>query len=59
MNSVEAALKERIKELTCLYEVSSILVDADPKEHLQTFQAIADSIKVGFQYPNNPFPDLF
>lgn len=51
MNSVEVALKERIKELTCLYEVSSILVDADPKEHLQTFQAIADSIKVGFQYP--------
>ena len=51
MNSVEAALKERIKELTCLYEVSSILVDADPKKHLKTFRAIADSIKVGFQYP--------
>ncbi|HAX14360.1 MAG TPA: sensor histidine kinase [Leeuwenhoekiella sp.] len=53
MSTIEAALKERIKELTCLYEVSSILVDADPKEHIKTFTAIAQSIKVGFQYPED------
>ena len=52
MNTVEAALKERIKELTCLYEVSSILVNADPEDHTKTFKAIAFSIKKGFQYPD-------
>ena len=52
MNTVEAALKERIKELTCLYEVSSILVHADSEDHAKTFEAIAFSIKKGFQYPN-------
>lgn len=53
MNTVEAALKERIKELTCLYEVSSILVNADPEAQEKTFMEIALSIKKGFQYPEN------
>ena len=51
MNTPEEALKERIKELTCLYEVSSILVNADPEDHEETFKAIAFSIKRAFQYP--------
>ena len=29
MTSAEAKLKERVKELTCLYEVTSIIVNAD------------------------------
>jgi hypothetical protein len=29
MNKTKAALKERLKELTCLYEVSSIIGDAN------------------------------
>ena len=53
MNSVEAALKERIKELTCLYEVSSILVNADETNHEETYSSIAQSIKIGFQYPED------
>lgn len=51
MNSVEAALKERIKELTCLYEVSSILVNADETNLEETYKSIARSIQIGFQYP--------
>ena len=53
MNSVEAALKERIKELTCLYEGSSILVNADETNHEETYRSIAQSIKIGFQYPTD------
>ena len=51
MNTTEEALKERIKELTCLYEVSSILVNADPENHEAIFNAIAFSLKNAFQYP--------
>ncbi|EDP94754.1 histidine kinase [Kordia algicida OT-1] len=51
MNITEEALKERIKELTCLYEVSSIIVNADVDEMNNTFRAIALSLKKGFQLP--------
>lgn len=50
MNTAEAKLQERIKELTCLYEVSSIIVNAE-YEHLdETFRAIALSLKKAFQF---------
>jgi signal transduction histidine kinase len=52
MNTTEKALKERIKELTCLYEVSSIIVNASAEEILETLKAIVLSIKKGFQFPN-------
>ncbi|HDZ13498.1 MAG TPA: sensor histidine kinase, partial [Pricia sp.] len=29
MTTAEAKLKERVKELTCLYEVTSIIVNSD------------------------------
>ncbi len=51
MNSTEAALKERIKELTCLYEVSSIIANTDFELIQDTLRAIVFSIKKGFQYP--------
>ncbi|MFI8380023.1 sensor histidine kinase [Leeuwenhoekiella sp. NPDC079379] len=51
MNSAEDALRERIKELTCLYEVSSILVNANPEEQEETFRAIGLCLKRAFQYP--------
>ena len=44
MNTPEEALKERVKELTCLYEVSSIIVNADVDEITNTFRAIALSL---------------
>lgn len=51
MNTTEQALKERIKELTCLYEVSSILTNTNASALSETIQAIAFSLKKGFQYP--------
>tara|TARA_R110002051_G_scaffold220737_1_gene284505 strand:- start:1699 stop:2784 length:1086 start_codon:yes stop_codon:yes gene_type:complete len=52
MGTIEDALKERIKELTCLYEVSSIIVNADFDEMQETFRAIAFSLKKAFQFPD-------
>lgn len=51
MSTTEEALKERIKELTCLYEVSSIIVNVDFEQLDETFQAISKSLKKGFQFP--------
>lgn len=51
MSHTETALKERIKELTCLYEVSSIIVNADIAEVKDTLTAIAYSVKKAFQFP--------
>lgn len=51
MNTTQDALKERIKELTCLYEVSSIIVNADIGQLQETLKAIAFSLKKGFQFP--------
>lgn len=52
MNTSEQELKERIKELTCLYEVTSIIVNADYDQLEQTFRAIALSLKKAFQFPD-------
>lgn len=51
MSSTEETLKERIKELTCLYEVSSIIANADTGAMSGTLCAIALSLKKGFQFP--------
>lgn len=51
MDSTENELKERIKELTCLYEVSSIIVNADVGQMEDTLNAIAYNLKKGFQFP--------
>ncbi len=50
MNTTENALKERIKELTCLYEVSSIIQHANAELIEDTLQAIVYSTKKAFQY---------
>ncbi|WP_452223454.1 sensor histidine kinase [Lacinutrix chionoecetis] len=52
MNNTEQALKERIKELTCLYEVSSIIGNANVELIEDTLKAIAFSLKKAFQYPD-------
>lgn len=51
MNSTESALKERIKELTCLHEVSSIIANTDFDLIEDTIKAITFSLKKAFQYP--------
>lgn len=53
MNNTEEALKERIKELTCLYEVSSILVNANTVVISEAIRAIAFTLKKGFHFPND------
>ena len=51
MSITEDALKERIKELTCLHDISSILVNVDIEQMQETLIAIAFSLKKGFQFP--------
>lgn len=46
-------LKERIKELTCLYEISSIISNTNYQEIDDTLQAIAICLKKGFQLPGH------
>ncbi len=50
MNKAELALKERIKELTCLYEVSSIIVQSNSELLEDTLVAIAGSLKKAFKF---------
>jgi len=52
MSNTEQALQERIKELTCLYEVSSIMVNANAELIEDTLKAIAFSVKKAFQFSN-------
>ncbi|WCO03398.1 sensor histidine kinase [Psychroserpens ponticola] len=51
MSTTEQALQERIKELTCLYEVSSFIVNANVELIEETLKAIAFSVKKAFQFP--------
>ncbi|MCR8668742.1 HAMP domain-containing histidine kinase [Aestuariibaculum sp. M13] len=44
-------LRERIKELTCLYEVSTIIVQADYDYIEDSLKAIAFSLKKALQFP--------
>ena len=48
--TIEGNLKERIKELTCLYEVSSIIVNNDYKEMDKTLYSIALSLRKSLQF---------
>ncbi len=45
----EQALRERVKEITCLYEVSLALRECDSIESL--FQEVASTLPSGWQYP--------
>ncbi len=50
MTTAEAKLKERVKELTCLYEVTSIIVNSD-YEHLESsLEAIVYCLKRAWQF---------
>ncbi len=50
MISTEAKLKERIKELTCLYEVTSIIVNSDYDQLETSLEAIVYSLKSAWQF---------
>jgi signal transduction histidine kinase len=50
MTTVKAKLKERVKELTCLYEVTSIIVNSDYDQLESSLEAIAYCLKRGWQF---------
>lgn len=50
MTSAEAKLKERVKELTCLYEVTSIIVNSDYDELETSLEAIVYCMKRAWQF---------
>ncbi|MBM1107639.1 HAMP domain-containing histidine kinase [Aurantibacter crassamenti] len=53
MTTAEAKLKERIKELTCLYDVTSIIVNSDYDELETSLEAIAYCLKKAWQFEND------
>ena len=52
MNTAEDKLKERVKELTCLYEVTSIIVNSDYDQLEASLEAIAYCLKRAWQFEN-------
>lgn len=56
--TIENDLKERIKELTCLYEVSSIIVNNDYKELDKTLYSIALSVRRALQYDEDTIVEI-
>ncbi|MEP2278806.1 HAMP domain-containing sensor histidine kinase [Maribacter sp.] len=50
MNTTEDKLKERVKELTCLYEVTSIIVNSDYDQLDTSLEAIAYCLKRAWQF---------
>jgi signal transduction histidine kinase len=50
MTSTEAKLKERVKELTCLYEVTSIIVNSDYDQLETSLKAIVHCLKRAWQF---------
>lgn len=50
MTSAEAELKERVKELTCLYEVTSIIVNSDYDLLETSLEAIVYCLKRAWQF---------
>ncbi len=50
MTTAEAKLKERVKELTCLYEVTSIIVNSDYDQLEISLEAIVYCLKRAWQF---------
>lgn len=58
MYTTEQKLKERIKELTCLYEVSSLIGQSDYEQIEEVLRAIASSLQKAFQFNRETFVEL-
>lgn len=56
--STEDKLKERIKELTCLYNVSSYIANCNLYDLDPTFKAITSSLKDAILYSNKAFVEM-
>jgi signal transduction histidine kinase len=53
MKLAEAKLKERVKELTCLYEVTSIIVNSDYDQLETSLEAIVYCLKRAWQFEDD------
>ena len=58
MHTAEQKLKERIKELTCLYEVTSLIVNSDYEQIEEVLRAIASCLQKACQYNEETFVEL-
>jgi len=56
--STEDKLKERIKELTCLYNVSSFIANCNLYDLEPTYKAIASSLKEAILYNDEAFVEI-
>lgn len=56
-NSTKEKLKERIKELECLYEISTIINQSGP-DVTETFDKICYSLKRAWRFPHNAIVEL-
>ncbi|MBN1256573.1 MAG: hypothetical protein JXA52_02575, partial [Planctomycetes bacterium] len=50
INSTEVALRERVKELTCLYSIAQIAVDPG-RQVKEILQAIVELMPPAWQFP--------
>lgn len=58
MVTADEKLKERIKELTCLYEVTSIIVNSDYDQLQASLEAIAYSLKRAWRFEKHASVNL-
>lgn len=56
--STEDKLKERIKELTCLYNVSSFIANSNLYDLEPTYKAITSSLKEALRYSADAFVEM-
>lgn len=55
MNTIEYTLRERLKELTCMYEVTSIIVNSDFEKLEMSLDSIAFCLKKALQHASEAY----
>lgn len=58
VHTAEQKLKERIKELTCLYEVTSLIVNSDYEQIEEVLRAIASCMQRAWQFNEETYVEL-
>ncbi len=58
LHTAEQKLKERIKELTCLYEVTSLIVHSDYEQIEEVLKAIANCLQRAWQFDEETYVEL-
>jgi signal transduction histidine kinase len=58
LHTVEQKLKERIKELTCLYEVTSLIVNCDYDDVKTTLKGIIQCLERAWQFDEETYVEL-